>query len=111
MKLIHPIYSHSDDRTKLEAYNPVCGDPFCWFNTEYFRNEGIYCFSFNFLIDWKEHTLQKVAWIKRVISEDYCTDVREITKAIYRCDGIDYLKAALKFCQVNGISLQYILIP
>lgn len=111
MKLIHPIYSHSDDRTLLESYNQVCGDPYNWFNTEYFRNENIYCFSFNFLIDWREHTLQRVAWIKRIISEDYCTDTREIIKAICRCDGADYLKAALKFCKVNGISLQYVLIP
>lgn len=78
MKLIRPFLSRSDDRTQVEAYNPICGSPYKWFDTEYFRNESLFCISFHFLIDWRERSLQNAAWMKRIITDGYGTDAGQI---------------------------------
>lgn len=111
MKVIHPFLSRSDDRTRVEAYNPICGNPYKWFDTEYFRNELLFCISFNFLIDWRNRALQNAAWIKRIITDGYSTDIKEIAKSISLCDGKDFINTALYFCKKNNFSLQYVLIP
>ena len=111
MKLQKPFHANSQNRTQLSPINCICGDPYSWFDTEFFRNEDLYVATFDFFINWSNNSFQPIAWIKRLLYNEFSLDPQTIFKAIIKCDGIDYYHQMRLFCEKNNIELSYIIIP
>ena len=101
----------SSDRAKIAKYNPLCGEPFLWFDTEFFRNEDMLVTTFDFFINWFNNTLQPIIWEKRSVYNFDNLDPDIIYKSILRCDGTSFFNKIKLYAKNNGFELYYILIP
>lgn len=105
------ILARADDPTRIAAYNRYSGDPAGWFDNEFFRNNHLFPVTFDFFVDWKNKTIGKQLWTKRIIYQPFEMTVRETYQKIVAVDGMDHLDRLTGFCNRYHFELEYILCP
>ena len=87
--LSKPVLALTADRTRRAQTNDYCGEPEDWFDSQYFRNYGIYSASFDFFVNWNNETICDEVWIKRISDSDdiHSQTHAELMELIAECDG------------------------
>ena len=87
--LSKPVLALTADRTRRAQANDYCGEPEDWFDSQYFRNYGLYSASFDFFVNWNNETICDEVWIKRISDskEIHSQTHAELMELIAECDG------------------------
>lgn len=74
---------------KRAKTNPTIGEPEEWFSEVFLGNLGLFGVSFDFFVDWSNHTLSNEFWIKRLVTREQIPSrlPGTIASLIQACDG------------------------
>ena len=107
-----PILAKCDDRNVRARSHPFSGEPGDWLADTYLEQYGLVGFTFDFFVNWTTHSISNQLWIKRVVEgafNPWPILSRDISNAIYQCDGEEKVKQLCGFATKYGMSCHYFL--
>ena len=109
--LSKPVLAKTDDREKRAQINSYCGDPEGWFDSRYFRDQGIYATSFDFLVNWEDEKVCDEVWMKRISNSDdiHSKTKEQLMQLITDCDGNEKTSRLYGFLRSQGMTGKYML--
>ena len=109
--LSKPVLALTADRTRRAQINDYCGDPEEWFDSQYFRNYGLYSASFDFFVNWNNETICDEVWIKRISDSDdiHHQTYEELMELIAECDGRDKSNQLFRLFSYHQMIEKYML--
>lgn len=95
---IDPVLASCADRSKLAPTNTAIGNPEDWFPW----TEGV---SFDFFINWQNHTLDREVWLKRPVNPEMMISVPDLTDAqvVAMLKADPKFRALVDFARKNGL--------
>ncbi|MBE6012846.1 MAG: hypothetical protein E7234_09850 [Lachnospiraceae bacterium] len=109
-----PYLARSDNRAILARENKIYGNPYQWFDTSYFKAQGIYTLSFDFFINWRKNCVADEIWVKRLTFEPerfLSLGCSEVLEEITEIDSKDCLRRLYKFSKAFDFIAKYMIIP
>ena len=107
-----PILAKCDNRTVRARSHPFSGEPEDWLADTYLERYGLVGFTFDFFVNWATRSISAQLWIKRVVEESFNPWPilsRDISNAIYQCDGEERVRQFCGFAARYGMSCHYFL--
>ena len=108
-----PILAKCDNRADLARRHPFSGEPEEWLADTYLARYGLVGLTFDFFVNWATGSIPNQLWIKRVVEEPFnpwpITSSRDISNAIYQCDGEEKVRKLCGFANRYDMSCHYFL--
>lgn len=109
--LSKPVLALTADRRRKAQTNDYCGAPEDWFDSQYFRDYGLYAASFDFFVNWENESICDEVWIKRISDSDniHRGTQAQLMELIADCDGRDKSNQLYRFLAYQQMAEKYML--